>query len=144
MIVKKLKLTVDSHIHNVKENEKLAVLHSMILREVSALDFSDKVVITWESIVSSQPDKAEQLVAAAAEVGVSHPPVGHPLYKLSERQRQVAELLCSHYSVKKIANILYVSENTVKKHSQNIKKALEIEQSGTDFIYTLKQMIDNG
>jgi DNA-binding NarL/FixJ family response regulator len=143
MIVKKLKLTVDSYVRNTSEIEKLDSLHSMILKEVSSLHLTERVVITWESTISSVVDKGEGDAVAAGGVTVGRP-VDHPLNKLSERQTQVAKLLCNHYSVKKIANILYVSENTVKKHAQNIKKALEIEQSGTDFIYTLKQMIDNG
>ncbi|UKS28454.1 LuxR C-terminal-related transcriptional regulator [Paenibacillus sp. HWE-109] len=106
------------------------------------MDLSEKVVITWESTVSAHVDGREQRNTRAAGVGVAERPSDHPRHKLSERQTQVAELLCNHYSVKKIANILYVSENTVKKHAQNIKKVLEIDQSRTDFIYTLKQMID--
>ncbi|OPH58403.1 hypothetical protein BC351_23930 [Paenibacillus ferrarius] len=142
MIIKKLKLTIDSHVHNSTVNEKLDSLHIMILKEVSALDLSEKVVITWESTVSAHVDRPEQRNARTAGVGIADRPSDHPRHKLSERQTQVAELLCNHYSVKKIANILYVSENTVKKHAQNIKKVLEIDQSRTDFIYTLKQMID--
>jgi DNA-binding NarL/FixJ family response regulator len=59
---------------------------------------------------------------------------------LSSRQQQIAAMLCGHYSIKRIAGELCVSENTVKKHIQNIKKALEIDKSGADFIYVLKQM----
>ncbi|MOA00871.1 Spore germination protein GerE [compost metagenome] len=63
---------------------------------------------------------------------------------LSERQQQVAELLCRNYSVKRIAAALFVSENTVKKHIQNMKKALKIEASGADFIYQLQQLMQSG
>ncbi|MDF2958850.1 MAG: LuxR family transcriptional regulator [Paenibacillus sp.] len=145
MSVKKLKLTVDSHINSAGENEKLALLHSMIVKEVSAMDFLDKVTITLESTAFFAPsmDLADNVHhSSAAEGGDTGKQADRPIHKLSERQRQVAELLCGHYSIKRIASIMYVSENTVKKHVQNIKKALMIEQSGADFIFSLKQMLD--
>ncbi|MBH5320096.1 response regulator transcription factor [Paenibacillus sp. GSMTC-2017] len=61
----------------------------------------------------------------------------HP--RLSERQRQVAKLLIEHYSIKRIAELMFISENTVKKHIQNIKKELNLDKTGGDFVYELNR-----
>lgn len=144
MAVRNLKLTVDSHIQNAGEQEKLARLHSLIVREVSAMDIGERVKVTLECAAPAD-GFTETHAERSSNTLVSKDPVSIPPYKpdmrLSERQHQIAVMLCNHYSIKKIANECYVSENTVKKHVQNIKKALEIEGSGADFIYTLKQLL---
>ncbi|MFC6452583.1 MULTISPECIES: response regulator transcription factor [Paenibacillus] len=144
MAVRNLKLTVDSHIQNAGEQEKLARLHSLIVRAVSAMNIGEQVKITLEYAAPVGGFKEEPLSSNAygpvSRNQVSVRPYMHGS-KLSERQHQIAVMLCNHYSIKKIANECCVSENTVKKHMQNIKKTLEIECSGADFIYTLKQML---
>lgn len=146
MSVTKLKLIVDSHVHSEGERQKLAMLHSLIVREVSAMDIAELVKVTLEFDNSGSRSGGEGAGESAAGAGLSLvPPVqettGSALTKLSERQREIAFMLCDHYSIKRIAGVIYVSENTVKKHVQNIKKALDIKCSGADFIFTLRQMI---
>ncbi|MEI7025529.1 response regulator transcription factor [Paenibacillus sp. y28] len=146
MTVHTLKLTLDSYVQSEGEREKLAYLHSLIVREVSAMDIGERVKITLEcgSVSSANPaSHAKQLVVAGADMEPMHSAAGGPIVKLSERQREIAIMLCNHYSVRKIAKAFYVSENTVKKHVQNIKKTLEIEDSGADFIFSLKQLISS-
>jgi len=147
MSVTKLKLTVDSHVHSEGEREKLALLHSLIVREVSAMDIAERVKVTLECDSSGSRSGGETAAESSAGAGLALVPhvqeesEGSALMKLSERQREIAFMLCNYYSIKRIAGVIYVSENTVKKHVQNIKKALGIECSGTDFIFTLRQMI---
>lgn len=62
-------------------------------------------------------------------------PVGR---KLSERELEISQMLCANLSVRKIAGRLHISENTVKKHIQNIKKTLGIRVNGLDFVYELQ------
>lgn len=47
--------------------------------------------------------------------------------KLTRRERQVAELIAKDLSNREIAEELYISEATVKKHVSNIFEKLEIE-----------------
>jgi DNA-binding NarL/FixJ family response regulator len=60
--------------------------------------------------------------------------------RLSDRQEEIARLLCENYSVKRIADKLYISENTVKKHIQNLKKTLSVDGNGPDFIFELRAL----
>ncbi|MDO3676489.1 helix-turn-helix transcriptional regulator [Paenibacillus ehimensis] len=144
MSVTKLKLTVDSHVQSEGELEKLAHLHSLIVREVSVMDITERVKVTLECDRSgARPwdDSESRLSGSVPSPEGAQGPANGAFLKLSERQRQIAVMLCNYYSIKRIANVIFVSENTVKKHVQNIKKALDIECSGADFIYTLKQLL---
>ncbi|MFC0215814.1 response regulator transcription factor [Paenibacillus chartarius] len=134
MTARKLRLIVDSRIHSAGEREKLAHLHSLIVKELSAMDMADRVVITLECEPPGEPGMMTGAERSEAARAVPDGPFG----RLSERQRQIAYMLCNHYSIRRIASELYVSENTVKKHMQNMKKALELEHSGAEFIYYLK------
>ncbi|WP_159885898.1 helix-turn-helix transcriptional regulator [Paenibacillus puerhi] len=138
--VTKVKLTVDSHTQCEIDREKLVRLHSLIIREVAAMSLAECVKITLECNHASEWPPLP-LAPASASMEQARNARDGALVKLSERQREIAFMLCNHYSIKKIASAFYVSENTVKKHIQNIKKALEIEGSGADFIYTLKELI---
>lgn len=48
------------------------------------------------------------------------PPSGHPRAPLSQRERQVLELLARGCSNKEIGNTLFVTEDTVKYHLKNL------------------------
>lgn len=68
-------------------------------------------------------------------------PVPLLLQKLTDRERQVAELLLQGRTYKMIAEELYLSENTVKTHIKNIYSKLNI-QSKTDLIKMLNNKTD--
>ncbi|GKU76666.1 response regulator transcription factor [Paenibacillus sp. L3-i20] len=70
----------------------------------------------------------------------SIPWLEHPL--LTERQCKIVQLLIEHYSVKRIASHMFISENTVKKHIQNIKKCLNISSSGSEFVFEMLREIE--
>lgn len=129
----KVRLTIDSHVKDEREHAKLAELHQMVVSHVMSLDLRECVKVTMEYDL-----------AATAESADSTDDDALVWTALSERQRQIAKMLCHHYSVKRIADELYVSVNTVKKHIQNMKKALNLELSGADFIYALQQMMKQG
>lgn len=129
MSVTKIRLTIDSSVKDETGRAKLTDLHLGVMEQVMRLGISEYVKVTLECNDACQDKyQAEEPLPAA----------------LSDRQQQIAAMLCEHYSIKRIAGELYVSENTVKKHIQNMKKALEIDKSGADFIYVLKQLLQRG
>ncbi|UFJ39452.1 helix-turn-helix transcriptional regulator [Brevibacillus humidisoli] len=124
MSFRKARMVMETSISDDRAKEQFAELHRRIVGLVSELELAETITLAVEFSPSSarleMDDDAQD-------------------WKLSERQRQVAGMLCRHYSVKRIAETLFVSEHTVKKHIQNMKKALGIEASGADFVYQLQQ-----
>ncbi len=124
----KARLVFEAVLTDDKVRAQFMELHQRMLQAVHEMQLSPRMMMAVEY--------GEEFAAAAAN---DKPLNHHPL--LSERQLQIAILLCQHYSVKRMAEALYVSENTIKKHIQNIKKALELQSSGADFVYELKQKL---
>lgn len=70
------------------------------------------------------------------------------LQELSERQRQVAELLASHHSLKEIAIELGITESAVNKHISALKRVLSASThrqiiAALDFGY-VRSTVDDG
>ncbi|WP_171687462.1 helix-turn-helix transcriptional regulator [Paenibacillus planticolens] len=143
MTITKVRLIIDSSAGDELARAKLVDLHQIVVDQVMRLKMKEAVKVTIEY---GEADPDDRLSSQATD-GVENDGGGLQAGKmdsLSERQRQIAEMLCNHYSIKRIADELYVSVNTVKKHIQNMKKALGIDASGADFIYTVKQMLQKG
>jgi DNA-binding NarL/FixJ family response regulator len=102
------------------------------MEQVMRLGISEYVKVTLECNGACQDMDPEEEPAPGQDAALPA--------ALSSRQQQIAAMLCGHYSIKRIAEELYVSENTVKKHIQNMKKAIGSDKSGADFIYVLKQL----
>lgn len=136
MSLTKIRLTIDSSVKDETVRAKLADLHLVVIEQAMRLGISEYVKVTLECNGAFQEkDSAEEPLSGQDEALPAD---------LSSRQMQIAAMLCEHYSIKRIAGELYVSENTVKKHIQNMKKALGSDKSGADFIYILKQMLKKG
>ncbi|WP_372630898.1 response regulator transcription factor [Cohnella sp.] len=134
----KVRLIIDSAPRDGSNLGKLIELHRMVVEQTMRLNINEYVRITWEL------DGAESGEAPPGEAGGLLRNQGDPMSALSGRQRQIADMLCAHYSIKRISSELFVSVNTVKKHIQNMKRALRVESSGADFIYLLNRLMQGG
>ncbi|MBP1966923.1 helix-turn-helix transcriptional regulator [Paenibacillus aceris] len=143
MTITKVRLTIDSSAGDELARAKLVDLHQIVVDQVMRLKMNESVKVTIEYGGADLDDRLSSQAVAGVENDGDTPQSGK-MDSLSDRQRQIAEMLCDHYSIKRIAEELYVSVNTVKKHIQNMKKALNIDVSGADFIYTVKQMLQKG
>lgn len=119
----KRKLVIEYAIHTDKDEALITQFKQQVLSALSSIELSEPAKMYW--------------VNGAAEPSV----VAGFAHNLSKRQWEIAVLLCKHYSVKRIADKLHISENTVKKHVQNMKKTLQIDATGPDFVYQLSQEI---
>ncbi|WP_334073905.1 MULTISPECIES: response regulator transcription factor [Paenibacillus] len=137
MSVTKLRLTVASSAENDREREALAELHSLIMNRVVQMNICDSVQVTLEYVAV-----ASEIPPAAPEASGSQTRERPKPSALSGRQLEIAERLCRHYSIRRIAEELYISVNTVKKHVQNIKKALCLEHAGDDFVFLLAEKLE--
>ncbi|GAB6930870.1 hypothetical protein JCM10914A_48530 [Paenibacillus sp. JCM 10914] len=136
MPVTKMRLTVGSSADTESVHEELTELHNMIMKRIMHMKISDCVQVTME-YVAAEPE----YLPVNKEAPAHWPAEASEGVVLSGRQLEIAEMLCQHYSIKRIASELYISVNTVKKHMQNIKKALNLEQAGGDFVYLLSEKL---
>ncbi|GAB7053554.1 MULTISPECIES: LuxR C-terminal-related transcriptional regulator [Paenibacillus] len=131
-----IRLTIDSSSKDDQDRAKLSELHQIVVDQVIRLEMKEYVKVTLEYV------GAGRIMQSAERPNDEESVESLDMTALSQRQQQIAEMLCNHYSIKRIADELYISVNTVKKHIQNMKKALDIDSAGADFLYTLKQMMD--
>jgi DNA-binding NarL/FixJ family response regulator len=61
--------------------------------------------------------------------------------KLSLREKEVLNLIAKGYSNKEIANILFLSEKTVKNHTSNIFKKINVTDRTNAAIYALNNLV---
>ncbi|HTG68095.1 MAG TPA: LuxR C-terminal-related transcriptional regulator [Candidatus Udaeobacter sp.] len=134
----KIRLTIDSSSKDDQDRAKLAELHQIVVDQVMRMEIHEYVKVTLEYEGSDRGKRSLMSAGGQGNEKLSQ------VIALSERQKQIAALLCDHYSITRIADDLFVSVNTVKKHIQNMKKVLEIHSSGADFIYELKQIMEGG
>lgn len=129
MTYTKHRLLIDAYTTNSDEKEQVMAMLNRIIGEVSSLELYSSVQISQ----TKENDLGTDTLEGAGDVKS-----GSCFPELSERQQEIAILLAANYSVQKIAKQLFLSENTIRKHIQNIKKILDIRESGVDFIFALK------
>ena len=61
--------------------------------------------------------------------------------KLSLREKEVLNLIAKGYSNKEIAKILFLSEKTVKNHTSNIFKKINVTDRTNAAIYALNNLV---
>jgi DNA-binding CsgD family transcriptional regulator len=66
-----------------------------------------------------------------------------PVGTLSEREKEIAQLISQGTTNKEIAAHLFIAENTVKVHVKNILKKLELKNRQQLAVYTVLQEDDN-
>lgn len=128
MMKSKQRLIVECEIAAKECPPVMAELQQLIIDKLTVMDGHAVVTFSWESRVD-----AEQGQRTNVE------PVRH---SLSGRQFEIAMLLCKHHSIRKIASLLHITENTVKKHIQNIKHAYGLRSAGLDFLYELQSKLN--
>ncbi|WP_433946643.1 response regulator transcription factor [Paenibacillus sp. SN-8-1] len=130
-MLRRQRLIVECLTITPEEQSLMDELRRLIVEKLSSSEGQGSIHIVWEN-----EDHQGVQHSSSQDASASYPLENS--VPLSLRQREIASLVCSHYSVRKIAATLHISENTVKKHIQNIKKALEISESGPDFVYELQ------
>ena len=63
---------------------------------------------------------------------------GHPLERLTSRERQILQLIAQAHSNKEIAHILGISVNTVNVHRTNLMKALKLHSTAELVLFSVK------
>lgn len=74
----------------------------------------------------TQPLKTDPVSELTAETAASQSAVLSPLSLLSRREQEVVDLICHGYSNGDIAKALFISEHTVKDHTKNIYRKMNV------------------
>jgi DNA-binding NarL/FixJ family response regulator len=140
MVITKQRLIVEYELKEEEQIHIMAELQRMIIGKLAGKDGRAAVTISWERKVEAGMEQGQ------LEYSMSTPPVaaaGFTSRRLSGRELEISRMLCANHSVRKIAGQLHISENTVKKHIQNIKRTLGIRENGLDFVYELRSRMNN-
>jgi RNA polymerase sigma factor (sigma-70 family) len=101
----------------------------------------DKIVEFLKELqLGGSPMSAE--IARRVVASFRQPDTNEDLDLLTNREREIVELLCKNYAYKEIADQLYISRETVKKHIKNIYEKLHV-QNKFEVIQKLKSNIKN-
>jgi DNA-binding NarL/FixJ family response regulator len=70
-----------------------------------------------------------------------NPGRSHTVVKISEREKQIIQLICEQYSNKEIASQLGLSIRTVESHRENIQEKLDVKNSVGIVIYAIRHKL---
>jgi NarL family two-component system response regulator LiaR len=114
---------------------------SYLLKDVSPDDLVEAIRAVYRGEARLHPDIARKLMEQVAQQ-VSPPRESH-LEDLTEREREVINLVAKGRSNQEIANELVISEKTVKTHVSNILGKLQLEDRTQLAIYAIKKGLVN-
>lgn len=101
-----------------------------LLKEESGPVLADMLINLWESgagpISPSIAYKILQMVQQPPGIVTEKNPPGEQLFQLSEREKEILQLLSDGLEYKEIAVRLFISPNTVKKHTVSIYQKLHV------------------
>jgi DNA-binding NarL/FixJ family response regulator len=137
---KVLILTTDEHSH-------LAVMaleagaSGCLLKESTGQDLMTaiKMVQRGESFLS--PSMARRVIGQLVEIAQGTGLPGNDHDSLTSREREILQLVAEGHSSKQIANMLGISEKTVKSHRERLMKKLDLHKTAELVRYALKQGI---
>ena len=114
---------------------------SYLLKDVSPDDLVEAIRAVHRGEARLHPDIARKLMEQVAQQ--ASPSHGSHFEDLTEREREVVNLVAKGHSNQEIANELVISEKTVKTHVSNILGKLQLEDRTQLAIYAIKKGLVN-
>ena len=116
---------------------------SYLLKDVTPDDLADAIRAVYRGEARLHPEVLRKLVEQVAHQAPVGPPNSEPT--LTERERQVIQLVAQGKSNREIAETLTISEKTAKAHISNILGKLGLEDRTQMAIYAIKNgLVDPG
>jgi len=113
-----------------------AGVSAYVLKDVAGSELIDTIYRVMQNEVVIHPRVAKHLVRELAHNDKKKNDV-----RLTRREKDVLSLLVKGYSNKEMAEIMYISEKTVKNHLTNIFRKLGVKDRTQAAVYTLKNSI---
>ncbi len=111
-----------------------------LLKEISIEEVADAVraVMTGQSLIS--PSMASKLLTEFASLSrqAQQKPIAP---RLTDRELEVLKLVAQGLSNKDLAELLFISENTVKNHVRNILEKLHLHSRMEAVVYAMREKI---
>jgi DNA-binding NarL/FixJ family response regulator len=113
-----------------------------MLKSLESQDFFDLLTGLERGEAAVQKSLAAKILREFARRGSGEPSQGAPEDDLTDREREVLQLLAQGQSNKEIAASLYISENTVKYHTKNILDKLHLRNRAEVVAYAVRHGLD--
>ncbi|AJY77987.1 LuxR family transcriptional regulator [Paenibacillus beijingensis] len=111
-----------------------------LLKDVEPEELARAIRRVYQGQVELHPEAAGQLMDLIAEAEPPKPPERNPdlLAELTKREQEVLRLIASGKSNKEIAEILVITEKTVKTHVSHVLNKLGMADRTQAAIYAIK------
>jgi DNA-binding NarL/FixJ family response regulator len=113
-----------------------------LLKDIQPRDLVQAIRETYQGKAQLHPDIARRLMAAVSGDApvrqVQSPSLPKELQELTEREREVLELIARGLTNREIAEKMVISEKTVKTHVSNLLDKLGLEDRTRAAIWALK------
>ena len=113
-----------------------------LLKDIQPRDLVQAIRETYQGKAQLHPDVARRLMAAVAgdvlERPAPPPSLPKELQGLTEREREVLDLIARGLTTREIAEKMVISEKTVKTHVSNLLDKLDLEDRTRAAIWALK------
>lgn len=123
--VKIIMLTVSDQEDDLFEAIKNGA-NGYLLKNINTEELFHHVRKVYEGEPAFSPGLANKILAQFSHIAGKLPVDGSRPYELSDRENEVLELVARGKTNKYIADKLYISEHTVKKHLQHILEKLHV------------------
>ena len=107
---------------------------SYLLKNVSSDELSKAIRDAVSGRSTLSPEAARVLIQATR-------PAAQPLFDLTEREREVLQLVIEGHSNQQIAEVLFISIATVKAHISNILSKLQVSSRAEAIAYAIKHKL---
>ena len=107
---------------------------SYLLKNVSSDELSKAIRDAVSGRSTLSPEAARVLIQATR-------PAAQPLFDLTEREREVLQLVIEGHSNQQIAEALFISIATVKAHISNILSKLQVSSRAEAIAYAIKHKL---
>lgn len=117
--------------------------HGYLLKDIPPTELVQAVREAYLGKVQLHPDVAKKLMSAVAakESPAAKPATGDSESGLTEREREVLQLIANGMNNRDIAAKLVISEKTVKTHVSNILAKLNLDDRTQAAVYALRRGI---
>lgn len=134
----------------VHENDQLAteILNAgatgYLLKDAASEELIAAIRAVYRGDSYLSPSIAKRVIAQYLDFARGKVPPEEKFSDLTAREREILQLIAEGYSNKEIAQMLYISEKTVKTHRENIMRKLDLHSVAELVRYAIRRGIIQG